>query len=62
MLSIGVKVASLVMNVSGYTIRQIEDCLGGATSFNKWKTNINNKYPNNATKQHLQELFNAWYI
>lgn len=48
--------------ISGYTIRQIEDCLGGATSFNKWKTNINNKYPNNATKQHLQELFNAWYI
>ena len=48
-------------NVSGYTIRQIEDCLPGVRSFDTWRANIYNKYPGNGTRNNLQALFNAWY-
>ena len=48
-------------NVSGYTIRQIEDCLPGARSFDTWRKNIYNRYPYNETRDNLQALFNAWY-
>lgn len=45
--------------VSGYTISQIESALIGCNTWDKWKNNIKSKY-NNATKQHLDELFAAW--
>jgi hypothetical protein len=48
-------------NVSGYTIRQIEDCLLGARSFDTWRANIYNRYPGNGTRGNLQKLFNSWY-
>ena len=44
--------------VSGYTITQIEQALIGCNSWNKWRDNIK-KY-NNKTKQHVDELFEAW--
>ncbi len=47
-------------NVTGYSIREIEDALKGQKTWNGWKNNIKNKYPNNATKNNLDVLFNAW--
>ena len=44
--------------VSGYTITQIEQALIGCNTWNKWRDNIK-KYNNN-TKQHVDELFEAW--
>ena len=48
-------------NVTGYTLRQIEDCLPGARTFDKWRDNIYNKYPYNVTRNYLQTLFSSWY-
>jgi hypothetical protein len=45
--------------VTGYTIRQIEDALPGQLTWNAWKTNIKNLY-NNATKENLDALFDFW--
>ena len=45
--------------VSGYTIRQIEDVLSYTSSWEDWKNNIKNKY-NNATENHLDKLFKAY--
>ncbi len=45
--------------VSGYTIRQIEDALRGQRTWNGWKTNIKHRY-NNATKNNLDALFSHW--
>lgn len=45
--------------VSGYTIRQIEDVLSTTSSWNDWKNNIKNKY-NNDTKDNLDKLFDNW--
>lgn len=47
-------------NVSGYTIRQIEDCLLGVRTWDQWRTKIYNAYPANATRRNLQTLFNSW--
>jgi len=44
--------------VSGYTIRQIEDALNGAVTWNGWRDNI--KRYNNATRIHLDALFDYW--
>lgn len=46
-------------NVTGYTIRQIEDALAGATSWDSWKNRIKSKY-NNGTENNLDALFNYW--
>lgn len=46
-------------NVTGYTIRQLEDALKGQRNWNDWKDNIENKY-NNGTKNNLEALFNHW--
>ncbi len=46
-------------NVTGYTIKQIEDVLSYTSSWNNWKENIKNKY-NNGTKNNLDALFNHW--
>jgi hypothetical protein len=46
-------------NVTGYTIRQIEDALVGQTNWIGWRDNIKHLH-NNATEQNLDALFNAW--
>lgn len=45
--------------VSGYTIRQIEDALNGVQTWEAWKNNIKNSY-NNATENNLDQLFDYW--
>ena len=45
--------------VSGYTIRQIEDALYGEKYWNNWKNNIKNSY-NNATENNLDASFSFW--
>jgi hypothetical protein len=46
-------------NVSGYTIRQIEDALNEQAKWDAWKTNIKNRY-NNETENNLDALFSYW--
>ena len=46
-------------NVTGYTIRQIEDALNEHESWNEWKNSIKNRY-DNATEQYLDALFHYW--
>ena len=45
--------------VSGYTIRQIEDALKGQETWEKWKDNIKNRY-DNVTEDNLDALFAYW--
>lgn len=46
-------------NVTGYTIRQIEDALNGQEKWDGWKNNIKNKYYNE-TETNLDALFTYW--
>lgn len=45
--------------VSGYSIRQIEDALKGQKQWNGWRDNIKNKY-NNSSEGNLNALFSHW--
>jgi len=45
--------------VSGYTIRQLEDALIGQRTWTGWKNNIKNKYTN-GTENNLDAAFNYW--
>jgi hypothetical protein len=45
--------------VSGYTIRQIEDALKHKETWNSWRDNIISKYTN-PTEEHLNRLFLAY--
>jgi hypothetical protein len=45
--------------VSGYTIKQIEDALKGQKTWNNWRDNIINKYTN-LTENNLIRLFRAY--
>ena len=45
--------------VSGYTIRQIEDALDGQSTWNGWRDNIKNRYQN-GTRNNLDALFRAY--
>ena len=45
--------------VSGYTIKQIENVLSYTSSWDNWRDNIKNKY-SNATKNKLDKLFKNW--
>ncbi|RZK40757.1 MAG: hypothetical protein EOO90_13695 [Pedobacter sp.] len=45
--------------VSGYTIKQIQDALHGASNATEWKNNLINNYANN-TEQYVDALFSAW--
>lgn len=45
--------------VENYTLKQLEDALVGAKSWNQWRDNIKSKY-SNSTEIHLDELFNNW--
>ncbi len=47
-------------NVTGYTIRQLEDALNGEHDWDGWKNNIKNNYIN-ATENNLDLLFNYWH-
>lgn len=51
---------SYIDNVSGYTIKEIESALIGARTFNIWKNQLKSKYPDNATKDHLDAAFTYW--
>ena len=46
-------------NVTGYTIKQIEDVLPDTSSWNEWKNNLKNKYDND-TEENLDRLFRAY--
>ena len=46
-------------NVSGYTIKQIEDALYEQETWSGWKDNIKRKY-NNETEENLDALFAFW--
>ncbi|MCD8445639.1 hypothetical protein [Tenacibaculum finnmarkense] len=46
-------------NVTGYTIRQIEDALEEQENWGDWRDNINKKYKNE-TENHLDALFAYW--
>lgn len=46
--------------VSGYTIRQIEDALRGKKTWNAWRDNIKNKYTTNGTRNNLDATFSYW--
>lgn len=46
-------------NVSGYTIKQIENSLRFAKSWDEWKNKIKNDYEN-STENNLDVLFNYW--
>ncbi len=46
-------------NVSGYTIRQIEDALGGNWRWDQWRDKIKKLY-NNGTENNLDALFAHW--
>lgn len=48
-----------VDQVSGYSIRQIEDALDGQDNWNGWRINIKNKHTN-GTENNLEALFNFW--
>lgn len=45
--------------VTGYTIRQIEDALNGKTTWNSWRDNIINTIEND-TEENLATLFDRW--
>jgi hypothetical protein len=45
--------------VTGYTIREIEDALIGQKTWSTWRTNIFNTY-NNGTENNLANLFDFW--
>ena len=45
--------------VNGYTIKQIQDALHGASNATEWKNNLKNNYEN-STEQNVDALFNAW--
>jgi hypothetical protein len=46
-------------NVTGYSIKQIEDVLGSTSNWQDWENHIRNTY-NNATENNLQALFSHW--
>ena len=46
-------------NVTGYTIRQIEDALDGQRTWDGWRDNIKSRY-NNGTRDNLDALFDYW--
>lgn len=46
-------------DVTGYTIRQIEDVLSSTSNWNDWENNIRNRY-NNGTENNLPALFAHW--
>ncbi|SEQ08485.1 hypothetical protein SAMN05444005_10633 [Flavobacterium urocaniciphilum] len=55
----GISSSSSYDQVSGYTIRQIEDALQGKRNWNIWRDNIKNLH-NNATENNLDALFDYW--
>lgn len=46
--------------VSGYTIRQIEQSLKGSKSWNQWRDRMKSEHIN-STENRINELFNNWH-
>jgi len=46
--------------VTGYTIRQIENALDDQLTWDDWENSIKNSY-NNGTENNLESLFNHWH-
>lgn len=46
-------------NVSGYTLKQLQDALIGARLWGQWKDKLKSKY-DNTSEIYLDELFNNW--
>ncbi len=44
--------------LANYTVRELEQCLIGANSLNKWQTNISNKY--NRDEKTLDNIFSQY--
>ncbi|MDO5637303.1 MAG: hypothetical protein Q4G18_08640 [Myroides sp.] len=49
-----------VDRVSGYTLPQLEAALVRAETWQDWRNNIKRMYPNNPTREFLDELFANW--
>lgn len=47
-------------NVSGFTIREIEKSIEGATTWNGWRDNIISMYPYNPSISNVNSLFTVW--
>ena len=47
-------------NVSGYTIKQIEDVLHNTKTWEDWQRHIFNAYSSNSTRNNLNTLFHYW--
>jgi hypothetical protein len=47
-------------NVSGYTIRQLEDILVGSRTLTELRNKVFNTYPNNTTRNQLNTLFSGY--
>ena len=46
--------------VSGYTIAQIEAVISNSSNIQNLRDNLRNRYPNNATRGFLDELFEQY--
>ncbi len=47
--------------VFGYTIKQVEQGLKGARSWNQWRDNMINRHNNNSSEEFINELFANWH-
>ena len=50
---------TLIDDVNGYSMRQIEDVLGHTSTWEEWESNIKNNYEND-TEENLEALFDYW--
>ena len=48
--------------VSGYTIKQIENVLHKTKTWDEWRMYIFNDYPSNSSRNNLNATFNFWNI
>ena len=51
---------SITENVSGFSIKEIEDAVMGAETWNEWQNNMLYLYPYNPTITNVQPLFALW--
>ena len=48
------------MEVSGYTIKELENALSGARYWNDYRDKVKAMYPNKPTRPFVDELFANW--
>ena len=51
---------SITENVSGFSIKEIENAVMGAETWNEWQNNMLYLYPYNPTITNVQPLFALW--